>query len=46
MNNSDLFKLFAECNRKAGYEQYANTLDNAAAGYEAEEILNETKQEG
>ena len=50
MNKSDILRLFAQANRKCGketgksfYSKYAETLENAAAVYEANEILNEDK---
>ena len=44
MNNSDILKLFADANRKCGYEDYAKLLDNPAAVYEATEILREERK--
>mgnify|MGYP001619967928 CR=1 FL=1 len=39
--NSYLLRLFAEANRKCGYDDYAKTLENAAVVYEAREVLEE-----
>ena len=41
MTNSDLLRLFAEANRKCGYEKYARTLEESAVIEEAKEILKE-----
>lgn len=41
MDNSDILRLFAQANRRTGHEEYAKTLENAAAVYEAQEILKE-----
>ena len=46
MNGSDYLRLFAAQNRKAGYTRYAEILDNAAAVYEAGEILKEETKKG
>ena len=44
--NSYLLRLFAEANRKCGYDDYAKTLENAAVVYEAREVLVENKNGG
>ena len=43
MDNSDILRLFAKANEKCGYKEYAEILEDAAAVYEASEILNEKK---
>ena len=39
MKNSELLWLFAKANRKCGYDDYAQDLEDAALVHEAEEIL-------
>jgi len=41
MKSSDLLKIAAIANRRAGHEEYANFLDNTSAVYEAVEVLKE-----
>lgn len=43
--NSTILRMFAEANRKCGYDDYAKTLDNAAVVYEAREVLEEDSHE-
>ena len=45
MNNSDFLKLFAQANRKCGYNDYADSLEEKATVYEADEVLKEILEE-
>jgi len=45
MDNSDILYLFAQVNRRNGYEEYADMLENTAAVYEADKILEEAKND-
>ncbi len=39
MKNSELLRMFAEANKRCGYDQQAKKLEEVAVVYEAEEIL-------
>ncbi len=44
MKNSEVLYLFAQAHRKCGYQDYAQSLEDMAAKYEAEEILKESDE--
>ena len=41
MDNSDFLRIFAKANRRNGFNEYADFLDNTATIYEAREVLKE-----
>ena len=44
MKNSEILFLFAQANRKCGYDEYADFLENSVAVKSAEEILSEDRR--